>query len=75
MTISLAVGGGYAFRHIHFNQGLNTRILQPNNTGSHLGQPAFVCAWASIYRGEYLGYGGAEIWKIFAGYSPAAKCC
>jgi len=25
------------------------------------------------YRGEYLGYGGAEILEDFAGYSPAGE--
>jgi hypothetical protein len=25
------------------------------------------------YRGEYLGYGGAEILENFAGYSPAGE--
>jgi tetratricopeptide (TPR) repeat protein len=66
-----AIGGGYAFRHIHFTKDLNHGYFSPNQYRSHLGAAGFRMRLGKHYRGEYLGYGGAEILEDFAGYSPA----
>jgi tetratricopeptide (TPR) repeat protein len=66
-----AIGGGYAFRHIHFTKDLNHGYFSPNQYRSHLGAAGFRMRLGKHYRGEYLGYGGAENLEDFAGYSPA----
>ncbi|HWG41104.1 MAG TPA: hypothetical protein VN658_11180, partial [Candidatus Acidoferrales bacterium] len=66
-----AIGGGYAFRHIHFTKDLNHGYFNPSQYRSHLGAAGFRMRLGKHYRGEYLGYGGAEILEDFAGYSPA----
>ncbi len=66
-----AVGGGYAFRHIHFTKDLAHGYFSPNQYRSHLGAAGFRMRLGKHYRGEYLGYGGAENLEDFAGYSPA----
>jgi tetratricopeptide (TPR) repeat protein len=66
-----AIGGGYAFRHIHFTKDLNHGYFNPNQYRSHLGAAGFRMRLGKHYSGEYLGYGGAEILEDFAGYSPA----
>jgi tetratricopeptide (TPR) repeat protein len=66
-----AIGGGYAFRHIHFTKDLNHGYFNPNQYRSHLGAAGFRMRLGKHYRGEYMGYGGAEILEDFAGYSPA----
>lgn len=66
-----AVGGGYAFRHIHFTKDLSHGYFSPNQYRSHLGAAGFRMRLGKHYRGEYLGYGGAENLEDFAGYSPA----
>jgi len=66
-----AIGGGYAFRHIHFTKNLNHGYFSPNQYRSHLGAAGFRMRLGKHYRGEYLGYGGAENLEDFAGYSPA----
>jgi hypothetical protein len=68
-----AIGGGYAFRHIHFTKDLNHGYFSPNQYRSHLGAAGFRMRLGKHYRGEYLGYGGAEILEDFAGYSPAGE--
>jgi tetratricopeptide (TPR) repeat protein len=68
-----ALGGGYAFRHIHFTKDLNHGYFSPNQYRSHLGAAGFRMRLGKHYRGEYLGYGGAEILENFAGYSPAGE--
>ena len=68
-----ALGGGYAFRHIHFTKDLNHGYFSPNQYRSHLGAAGFRMRLGKHYRGEYLGYGGAEILEDFAGYSPAGE--
>jgi tetratricopeptide (TPR) repeat protein len=68
-----AVGGGYAFRHIHFTKDLNHGYFSPNQYRSHLGAAGFRMRLGKHYRGEYLGYGGAEVLEDFAGYSPAGE--
>jgi tetratricopeptide (TPR) repeat protein len=66
-----AIGGGYAFRHIHFTKDLNHGYFSPNQYRSHLAAAGFRMRLGKHYRGEYLGYGGAENLEDFAGYSPA----
>ncbi len=68
-----ALGGGYAFRHIHFTKDLNHGYFSPNQYRSHLAAAGFRMRLGKHYRGEYLGYGGAEILENFAGYSPAGE--
>jgi len=68
-----ALGGGYAFRHIHFIKDPNHGYFSPNQYRSHLGAAGFRMRLGRHYRGEYLGYGGAEILENFAGYSPAGE--
>jgi tetratricopeptide (TPR) repeat protein len=68
-----ALGGGYAFRHIHFTKDLNHGYFSPNQYRSHLASAGFRVRMGKHYRGEYLGYGGAEILEDFAGYSPAGE--
>jgi len=68
-----ALGGGYAFRHIHFTKDLNHGYFSPNQYRSHLAAAGFRVRLGKHYRGEYLGYGGAEILENFAGYSPAGE--
>jgi hypothetical protein len=69
----LAVGGGYAFRHIHFAKDLNHGYFSPNQYHSHLGAAGFRLRLGKHYRGEYLGYGGGEVLENFADYSPAGE--
>jgi len=68
-----ALGGGYAFRHIHFTKDLNHGYFSPNQYRSHLGTAGFRMRLGKHYRGEYLGYGGGELLEDFAGYSPAGE--
>jgi Flp pilus assembly protein TadD len=68
-----ALGGGYAFRHIHFTKDLNHGYFSPNQYRSHLGAAGFRMRLGKHYRGEYLGYGGGELLEDFAGYSPAGE--
>jgi tetratricopeptide (TPR) repeat protein len=68
-----ALGGGYAFRHIHFTKDLNHGYFSPNQYRSHLGAAGFRMRLGKYYRGEYLGYGGGELLEDFAGYSPAGE--
>jgi tetratricopeptide (TPR) repeat protein len=68
-----ALGGGYAFRHIHFIKDPIHGYFSPNQYRSHLGAVGFRMRLGKHYRGEYLGYGGAENLEDFAGYSPAGE--
>ena len=68
-----AVGGGYTFRHLHFIKDPNHGYFSPNQYRSHLAAAGFRLRLGRHYRGEYLGYGGAEILENFAGYSPAGE--
>jgi hypothetical protein len=68
-----AIGGGYAFRHIHFTKDLNHGYFSPNQYRSHLGAAGFRMRLGKHYRGEYLGYGGGELLEDFAGYTPAGE--
>jgi tetratricopeptide (TPR) repeat protein len=68
-----ALGGGYAFRHIHFTKDLNHGYFSPGQYRSHLGAAGFRMRLGKHYRGEYLGYGGAEVLENFADYSPAGE--
>jgi thioredoxin-like negative regulator of GroEL len=68
-----ALGGGYAFRHIHFTKDLIHGYFSPNQYRSHLGAAGFRMSLGKHYRGEYLGYGGAEVLENFADYSPAGE--
>jgi tetratricopeptide (TPR) repeat protein len=68
-----AIGGGYAFRHIHFTKDLNHGYFSPNQYRSHLGAAGFRMRLGKHYHGEYLGYGGGELLEDFAGYTPAGE--
>ena len=68
-----ALGGGYAFRHIHFLEDTNHGYFSPNQYRSQLAAAGFRMRLGKHYRGEYMGYGGAEILENFAGYSPAGE--
>ena len=68
-----ALGGGYAFRHIHFIDDTDHGYCSPHQYRSHLAAAGFRMALGKHYRGEYMGYGGAEILENFAGYSPAGE--
>jgi tetratricopeptide (TPR) repeat protein len=68
-----AIGGGYAFRHIHFTKELDHGYFSPNQYRSQLGAAGFRMRLGKHYRGEYLGYGGAEILENFSGYEPAGE--
>lgn len=67
------LGGGYAFRHLHFTQDLNHGYFSPNQYRSHLGAAGFRIKLGKIYRAEILGYGGGELLEDFAAYSPAGE--
>ncbi len=68
-----ALGGGYAFRHIHFLEDTNHGYFSPHQYRSHLAAAGFRLRLGKHYRGEYMGYGGAEILENFDGYSPAGE--
>ena len=68
-----ALGGGYAFRHIHFSKDLSHGYFSPGQYHSHLGAAGFRLRLGKHYRGEYLGYGGVESLENFADYSPAGE--
>ena len=60
-----SIGGGYAFRHIHFTQELNHGYFSPSQYWSHLGAGGFRLNVGKVYHGEFLGYLGGE--RINAG--------
>lgn len=68
-----ALAGGYAFRHIHFINEIDHGYFSPNQYRSQLGAAGFRMRLGKHYRGEYMGYGGAEILENFDGYSPAGE--
>jgi tetratricopeptide (TPR) repeat protein len=68
-----ALGGGYAFRHIHFTKDLSHGYFSPNQYRSHLGAAGFRMRLGKHYRSEILGYGGAEVLENFSDYSPAGE--
>lgn len=68
-----AIGGGYAFRHIHFAEEIDHGYFSPNQYRSQLGAAGFRMRLGKHYRGEYMGYGGAEILENFSGYEPAGE--
>ena len=61
----LSIGGGYAFRHIHFQQELDHGYFSPSQYWSHLGAGGVRFNIGKFYHGEYLGYLGGE--RINAG--------
>jgi tetratricopeptide (TPR) repeat protein len=61
----ISLGGGYAFRHIHFQQELDHGYFSPSQYWSHLGAGGVRLKVGKYYRGEYLGYLGGE--RINAG--------
>ena len=69
-TVSL--GAGYAFRHLHFAQELAHGYFSPNQYWSHLGGGGVRVKIGKHYRGELLGYGGAENQDAGA-YTPAGE--
>jgi tetratricopeptide (TPR) repeat protein len=68
-----ALAGGYAFRHIHFIDDTNHGYFSPNQYRSQLAAAGFRMRLGKHYRGEYMGYGGAEILENVSGYSPAGE--
>jgi hypothetical protein len=68
-----ALGGGYAFRHLHFPQDLNHGYFSPSQYFSHLAAVGFRMRIGKRYSGEYLGYGGGERLNSLGGYSPAGE--
>ena len=70
-TVSL--GGGYAFRHLHFAKDLSHGYFAPGEYRSHLGAAGVRFRWRKWYRGEILGYGGGELLQDFGSYSPAGE--
>jgi tetratricopeptide (TPR) repeat protein len=69
-TVSL--GGGYAFRHIHFDQPLAHGYFTPDQYWSHLGEAGVRVRAGRIYRGEVLGYFGTERADLGT-YTPAGE--
>jgi len=55
-----SVGGGYAFRHLHFSQAFTHGYFDPGQYRSHLGAGGVRFAWRKIYQLEALGYLGGE---------------
>jgi len=70
---SFSLGGGYAFRHLHFTEDLNHGYFSPGEYRSHLAAAGLRFHIGKIYRAEYLGYGGAEILRGLEGYTPAGE--
>lgn len=70
---TLSIGGGYAFRHLHFDKDLNHGYFSPPQYRSHLAAVGVRLHLGKIYRGEYLGYGGGEILEGLNGYTPAGE--
>jgi tetratricopeptide (TPR) repeat protein len=73
MDDKLSLGGGYSFRHLHFNKDLNHGYFSPGEYRSHLGAAGVRLRVGKWYRGEYMGYGGGELLKDFGNYSPAGE--
>lgn|GEM_PF-575300 len=73
MDNMLSVGGGYSFRHLHFNKDLNHGYFSPGEYRSHLGAAGVRLRVGKHYRGEYMGYGGGELLKDFGAYSAAGE--
>lgn len=69
---TLSFGGGYAFRHIHFDQPLVHGYFSPDQYWSHLGEAGVRLRAGRIYRGEVLGYFGTEREDLGA-YTPAGE--
>jgi tetratricopeptide repeat protein len=67
-----SVGGGYAFRHIHFDQPLAHGYFSPDQYWSHLGEAGVRLRAGRFYRGEVLGYFGGEREEP-AGYTAAGE--
>jgi len=70
---TLAIGGGYAFRHLHFEKDLEHGYFSPTQYRSHLAAAGIRFRVGKVYRGEYLGYGGGEILEGLGGYTPAGE--
>jgi tetratricopeptide (TPR) repeat protein len=57
---SWSIGGGYAFRHVHFSEEFNHGYFSPAQYWSHLGAAGLRLNIGKFYHGEYLGYLGGE---------------
>jgi len=68
-----SIAAGYAFRHLHFAQDLNHGYFSPLQYHSHLVAAGVRFRIGKHYRGEYLGYGGAEVRTGVSGHSPAGE--
>jgi tetratricopeptide (TPR) repeat protein len=69
---TLSFGGGYAFRHIHFDQPLAHGYFSPDQYWSHLGEAGVRVRAGRIYRGEVVGYFGGERQDLGT-YTPAGE--
>ena len=70
---TFSLGGGYAFRHLHFTKDLSHGYFSPGEYRSQLGAAGMRFRWRKWYRGEILGYGGGELLQDFGSYSPAGE--
>ena len=70
---SFSLGGGYAFRHLHFAEDLNHGYFSPGQYRSHLAAAGVRFHVGKIFHAEYLGYGGGEILEGLGGYTPAGE--
>ena len=57
---AFSAGGGFAVRHIHFQQQLANGYFSPSQYWSQLGEIGFRVRAGRVYRGEFIGYLGAE---------------
>lgn len=57
---AVSLGGGYAVRHIRFQQELVHGYFSPGQYWSHLGEAGIRVRAGSVYRGEFIGYAGTE---------------
>lgn len=73
MDNTFSLGGGYAFRHLHFTKDLSHGYFSPSEYRSHLGAAGVRLRVGKWYRGEILGYGGGELLKDFGSYTPAGE--
>ncbi|MBZ5522415.1 MAG: tetratricopeptide repeat protein [Acidobacteriia bacterium] len=69
----VSIAGGYAFHRVHFTQDLNHGYFSPGEYRSHLAAAGLRLRLGRHYRGELMGYGGAELLEDFGGYTPAGE--
>jgi tetratricopeptide (TPR) repeat protein len=70
---SWAIAGGYAVRHMHFAQDPSHGYFSPAQYHSHLAAAGVRFHIGTLFRAEYLGYGGEELLGSLGSYSPAGQ--